>query len=185
MLFAAFLSFFVLPWLSPLWVINVIIISSPRPRLGIEPRKSRQAGGGGVYLESYTCEARFLTRWDQHAVVCVGGGGGGGGGGVYLESYTREERFLEGGGGGGVYLQGGGVYFVLSLLRIVHARGAIPNEMGPTRCRATQAFKPISRRDPHPGLPVPAVDLSLPFAPSWTWCLGGQTVTPWLSGGGE
>jgi hypothetical protein len=24
---------------------------------------------------------------------------------------------------------------------------------------------------------VPAVDLSLPFAPSWTWCLGGQTVT--------
>ena len=27
-----------------------------------------------------------------------------------------------------------------SLLRIVHARGAIPNEMGPTRCRATQAL---------------------------------------------
>ena len=24
-------------------------------------------GGGGVYLESYTREARFLTRWDQHA----------------------------------------------------------------------------------------------------------------------
>jgi hypothetical protein len=23
-------------------------------------------GGGGVYLESYTREARFLTRWDQH-----------------------------------------------------------------------------------------------------------------------
>ena len=26
-------------------------------------------------------------------------------------------------------------------------------------------LQPISRRDPHPGLPVPAVDLSLPFAP--------------------
>ena len=26
-------------------------------------------GGGGVYLESYTREARFLTRWDQHAVA--------------------------------------------------------------------------------------------------------------------
>ena len=38
-------------------------------------------------------------------------------------------------------------------------------------------LKPISRRDPHPGLPVPAVDLSLPFAPSWTWCPGGQTVS--------
>jgi hypothetical protein len=24
---------------------------------------------------------------------------------------------------------------------------------------------------------VPAVDLSLPFAPSWTWCLGGETGT--------
>jgi hypothetical protein len=23
-------------------------------------------GGGGVCLESYTREARFLTRWDQH-----------------------------------------------------------------------------------------------------------------------
>ena len=29
MLFVAFLSFFVLPWLSPLWVINVIIIIVP------------------------------------------------------------------------------------------------------------------------------------------------------------
>jgi len=27
-----------------------------------------------------------------------------------------------------------------SLLRIIHARGAIPNEMGPTRCRATPAL---------------------------------------------
>ena len=26
-------------------------------------------GGGEVYLESYTREARFLTRWDQHAVA--------------------------------------------------------------------------------------------------------------------
>ena len=26
-------------------------------------------GGGGVYLESYTREARVLTRWDQHAVA--------------------------------------------------------------------------------------------------------------------
>ena len=26
-------------------------------------------GGGGVYVESYTREARFLTRWDQHAVA--------------------------------------------------------------------------------------------------------------------
>ena len=24
---------------------------------------------------------------------------------------------------------------------------------------------------------MPAVDLSLPFAPSWTWCLGGETGT--------
>ena len=30
---------------------------------------SRSDGGGGVYLESYTREARFLTRWDQHAVA--------------------------------------------------------------------------------------------------------------------
>jgi hypothetical protein len=28
-----------------------------------------------------------------------------------------------------------------SLLRIIHARGAIPNEMGPTRCRATPALR--------------------------------------------
>ena len=26
-------------------------------------------GGGGVYLESYTREARFLTGWEQHAVA--------------------------------------------------------------------------------------------------------------------
>jgi len=30
-------------------------------------------GGGGVYSGSYTREAPFLTRWDQHK----GGGGGG------------------------------------------------------------------------------------------------------------
>ena len=59
-----------------------------------------------------------------------------------------------------------------SLLRIIHARGAIPNEMGPTRCRATPALN----QSADAGLQVPAVDLSLPFAPSWTWCPGGQTV---------
>ena len=26
-------------------------------------------GGGGVDLESYTREARFLTRWDQHSIT--------------------------------------------------------------------------------------------------------------------
>ena len=31
--------------------------------------KGKGGGGGGVYLESYTREARFLTRWDQHAVA--------------------------------------------------------------------------------------------------------------------
>ena len=33
--------------------------------------RGRGGGGGGegVYLESYTREARFLTRWDQHAVL--------------------------------------------------------------------------------------------------------------------
>ena len=40
-------------------------------------------------------------------------------------------------GGGGGRGRGG-----MSLFRIVHARGAIPNEMGPTHCRAT----PASRR---------------------------------------
>ena len=25
-------------------------------------------GGGGVYFESYTREARFVTKWDQHAI---------------------------------------------------------------------------------------------------------------------
>ena len=65
-----------------------------------------------------------------------------------------------------------------SLLRIIHARGAIPNEMGPTRCRATPALN----QSADAGLQVPAVDLSLPFAPSWTWCPGGQTVS--LAGGG-
>ena len=33
----------------------------------------------------------------------------------------------------------------------------------------------VSRRDLHPDLLVPAADLSLPFAPSWSWCPGGQT----------
>ena len=28
-----------------------------------------ELGGGGVYSDSYTSEARFLTRWDQHAVA--------------------------------------------------------------------------------------------------------------------
>ena len=34
----------------------------------MEVRGGGGGGGGGVYLESYTREARFLTRWDQHAV---------------------------------------------------------------------------------------------------------------------
>ena len=34
-----------------------------------ESRTIGGGGGGGVYLESYTREARFLTRWDQHAVA--------------------------------------------------------------------------------------------------------------------
>ena len=29
----------------------------------------RRGGGAGVHAESYTREARFLTRWDQHAVA--------------------------------------------------------------------------------------------------------------------
>ena len=33
------------------------------------PKGCAGGGGGGVYLESYTPEARFLTRWDQQAVV--------------------------------------------------------------------------------------------------------------------
>ena len=32
--------------------------------------------GGGVFPESYMREARFLARWDQHAVAQRGGGGG-------------------------------------------------------------------------------------------------------------
>ena len=62
------------------------------------------------------------------------GGGGGGGGGVYLESYTREARFLGGGGGGGVYSE--------SYTR----GGAIPNEMGSARCRATPALNQSADR---------------------------------------
>ena len=59
-----------------------------------------------------------------------------------------------------------------SLFRIIHAR--IPNEMGSTQCRAMPALTNQPTRSA-PGLPVPAVNSSLPFAPSWTWCLDGQT----------
>ena len=63
-----------------------------------------------------------------------------------------------------------------SLFRIVLVWGAIPNEVGPPRCRATPDLtSQLSRRDPHPDLPVPAINLSLLLAPSWTWCLGGET----------
>ena len=76
--------------------------------------------------------ARFLTRWDQHAVT-QGGGGGGGRGECFNQE--EEEEFITSGnwrgkhnslsqvGGGGVYLES-------------CTRGAIPNEMRPTRCRA-------------------------------------------------
>jgi len=42
-----------------------------RERDPSQPQSSRVSlwQGGGVYLESYTREARFLTRWDQHAVA--------------------------------------------------------------------------------------------------------------------
>ena len=46
-------------------------------------------GGGGVYLESYAREARFLTRWDRHAVAL--------GRGVRRRS-KEEEGEKEGGG---------------------------------------------------------------------------------------
>ena len=38
-------------------------------------------GGGGVYSESYTRWARFLTRWDQHAVT--------------QEEEEEEEEFIQ------------------------------------------------------------------------------------------
>ena len=52
-----------------------------------------------------------------------------------------------------------------SLLRIIHARGAIPNEMGPTRCRATPALNQSADEIRTPALPVPAVDLSSGTSP--------------------
>jgi len=59
--------------------------------------------------------ARFLTRWDQHAVAQRR---------PYTSRPTRptQEEFIQN--------------RRRSLLRIVHARGAIFNEMGPTRYRA-------------------------------------------------
>ena len=104
-----------------------------------------------------------------------------------------------------------------SLFRIVHARGAIPNEVGPARCRATPALSSRPTR-PTPRPPgvcrrhvlavCPLLDLvsgwpdgvhsrGVPTAPSWAWCLGGQTgyarrerrLPPlglgWAGGGGE
>ena len=41
------------------------------------------------------------------------------------------------------------------LFRIVHARGAILNEGGPTLSRHASLI-PVSRRDSHPGLQMPA-----------------------------
>jgi len=43
--------------------------SKPPPQIYHTRRRRGGGGGGGVYLESYTREARFLTRWDQHAVA--------------------------------------------------------------------------------------------------------------------
>ena len=40
---------------------------------GFERAGERGAGGGGVYSESYTRGARFLTRWGQHAGKRGGG----------------------------------------------------------------------------------------------------------------
>ena len=62
------------------------------------------------------------------------------------------------------------------LLRIVHARGAIPDEMGPTRCRATPALTNQSTR-PAPRPPGACRRPVLAVCPSWTLCLGGQTAT--------
>ena len=39
----------------------------------------------------------------------------------------------------------------MSLLRIVHAQGAIPNEIGPTRCRATTALNQSADETRTPG----------------------------------
>ena len=111
----------------------------------IRHRRRRSLGGGGVYSESHTRGARFLTRWDQQAVAqeekeeeevidVIGG--------VYSESYTRGARFL--------------------LRWDQHA--VLPHRLSP-----------VIRRDPHPDLQVPAVDLSLPFAHCWTWCLEFST----------
>ena len=53
--------------------------------------------------------------------------------------------------------------------RIVHTRGAIPNEVGPTRSRATP-LKSVGRRDQHSGLPMPACR-----------ALAAVTLIPWDS----
>ena len=46
------------------------IILKIAPRLPPEEEEQEEfTTGGGVDLESYTREARFLTRWDQHAVA--------------------------------------------------------------------------------------------------------------------
>jgi hypothetical protein len=83
-------------------------------------------------------ECRFNKTTHHHPRVAVGGGGGGGGG-VYLEPYTRGRR------------------------RRNRTRAEFLTRWD-QRAVAQRLPEPVSRRDPHPGLPVPAVDLSLPFA---------------------
>jgi hypothetical protein len=57
----------------------------------------------------------------------VGPTGGGGGGGIYSESFTRGERFEE---------EEEEEEGRKGLFGIIHAQGAISNEVGPTHCRA-------------------------------------------------
>ena len=189
-LFVAFLSFFVLPWPSPLRVINVIIII---PCLSSLARSSAQVSRSHRSLDSRLSQRGFLIKptVNQKCYTCVG---------VYLESYTR---------GGAIPNEMGSARCRAtpalnhsadetrtpasrclpstcpcrlpplgldvgvvrrrrrSLLRTVHAeeeeefrivyaRGPIPTEVGPARCRATPALTSQPTKPAHPDLLVPA-----------------------------
>jgi hypothetical protein len=76
----------------------------------------RGGGGGGVYSESYARGARFLTRWDQHAVA--------------QPALTRRRRRRRRRRSLLRIIHARGARRRRSLFRIVHAVGAIPGGGG-------------------------------------------------------
>ena len=118
------------------WCVCVCVFWGGGVRCGCRETSTRRWIPSSCMLASLSCKTPSEAGEEE------GERGGGEGGG--------EERRSRGGMGRGWRAR----RRRRSLFRIVHVRGAIPNGMGPARCRATPAL--TSQSDPHPDLTMPA-----------------------------